>query len=64
MGADNGEKMASRNADGSFGVDLNRNWGIDWANCTGAKGTVPVAALLLVLPMYTGVRQPTQNRKQ
>ncbi len=33
-------KNRSRNADGSFGVDLNRNWGIDWANCTGAKGAV------------------------
>lgn len=24
------------NSGGSFGVDLNRNWGIDWANCAGA----------------------------
>lgn len=31
-------KNRSKNSDGTFGVDLNRNWGIDWANCTGAKG--------------------------
>lgn len=28
------------NASNTFGVDLNRNWGIDWANCTGAQGSV------------------------
>ena len=33
-------KNRSNNGDGSFGVDLNRNWGIDWANCTGALGSV------------------------
>ena len=33
-------KNRKNNGNGSFGVDLNRNWGIDWANCTGAKGAV------------------------
>ena len=27
------------NSDGTYGVDLNRNWGIDWANCTGATSS-------------------------
>ena len=26
-------KNRRANAGGSFGVDLNRNWGVDWANC-------------------------------
>jgi carboxypeptidase T len=25
------------NSGGSFGVDLNRNWSVDWANCAGAS---------------------------
>jgi len=29
-------KNRRANAGGSFGVDLNRNWSVDWANCTGA----------------------------
>lgn len=33
-------KNRRNNGNGSYGVDLNRNWGIDWANCTGAKGAV------------------------
>ncbi|MEO6490950.1 MAG: M14 family metallopeptidase, partial [Ferruginibacter sp.] len=27
------------NTGGSYGVDLNRNWGIDWANCVGATSS-------------------------
>lgn len=29
-------KNRRNNGDGTFGVDLNRNWGIDWGNCSGA----------------------------
>lgn len=32
-------KNRRNNGDGSFGVDLNRNWGIDWANCSGANAS-------------------------
>ncbi|HEX4956915.1 MAG TPA: M14 family zinc carboxypeptidase [Lacibacter sp.] len=28
-----------RNNGGSFGVDLNRNYGVDWANCAGATAS-------------------------
>lgn len=28
-----------RNNGGSFGVDLNRNWGVDWGNCSGASAS-------------------------
>jgi carboxypeptidase T len=27
-------KNRRNNGDGTFGVDLNRNWGVDWANCS------------------------------
>lgn len=27
-----------KNNVGSYGIDLNRNWNVDWANCTGAVG--------------------------
>jgi carboxypeptidase T len=33
-------KNRKNNGNGTFGVDLNRNWGIDWANCNGALGSV------------------------
>lgn len=32
-------KNRRNNGDGTFGVDLNRNWGIDWANCSGASAS-------------------------
>jgi carboxypeptidase T len=32
-------KNRRNNGDGTFGVDLNRNWGIDWANCSGASSS-------------------------
>jgi carboxypeptidase T len=31
-------KNRKNNGDGSYGVDLNRNWSADWANCSGAIG--------------------------
>src|SRR6185436_6115168 len=27
-------KNRKNNGDGTFGVDLNRNWGVDWGNCS------------------------------
>jgi len=32
-------KNRRNNGDGTFGVDLNRNWSEDWANCTGATSS-------------------------
>ena len=32
-------KNRRNNGDGTFGVDLNRNWGVDWANCSGASAS-------------------------
>lgn len=32
-------KNRRRNADGTFGVDLNRNWGYRWGCCGGSSGT-------------------------
>ncbi|MCC6689677.1 MAG: immune inhibitor A [Saprospiraceae bacterium] len=29
-------KNRRNNGGGTFGVDLNRNWGVDWSNCAGA----------------------------
>jgi carboxypeptidase T len=32
-------KNRRNNGDGTFGVDLNRNWDIDWGNCAGASSS-------------------------
>jgi murein tripeptide amidase MpaA len=32
-------KNRRNNGDGTFGVDLNRNWSTDWANCSGASSS-------------------------
>ena len=32
-------KNRRNNGDGTFGVDLNRNWSVDWANCAGASAS-------------------------
>lgn len=32
-------KNRRNNGDGTFGVDLNRNWSFDWANCSGASSS-------------------------
>lgn len=31
-------KNRRNNGNGTYGVDLNRNWSIDWGNCSGAQG--------------------------
>ena len=45
-------KNRRSNAGGSFGVDLNRNWGVDWGNC----GT-PISGP----PASCGTNDPTQE---
>lgn len=37
-GAGGAWRKNRKNNGGSYGVDLNRNWNVDWANCTGAVG--------------------------
>ncbi len=32
-------KNRRNNGDGTFGVDLNRNWSFDWGNCSGASSS-------------------------
>jgi carboxypeptidase T len=32
-------KQIATSGGGQYGVDLNRNWGIDWGNCTGASSS-------------------------
>lgn len=32
-------KNRKPNGDGTFGVDLNRNYGVDWSNCSGASAS-------------------------
>lgn len=38
IGGGQWRKNKSVNGGGIYGVDLNRNWSINWANCTGAIG--------------------------
>lgn len=47
-------KNRSVNTGGSFGVDLNRNWGIDWANCTGAIGASSCGSATASSDVYWG----------
>jgi carboxypeptidase T len=46
------------NGSGQFGVDLNRNWGIDFANCTGALGgTSNCGSSIISSAVYWGPSQ-------
>ncbi len=45
------------NGDGSYGVDLNRNWPVDWANCTGAIGAVNCGSATGSSDVYWGASQ-------
>ncbi|MFN8295352.1 MAG: M14 family zinc carboxypeptidase [Chitinophagales bacterium] len=47
-------KNRKNNGDGTYGVDLNRNWGIDWANCSGAIGSANCGSALGSSEVYWG----------
>lgn len=45
------------NGSGQFGVDLNRNWGVNFANCTGAVGAASCGSLTTSSDVYWGPSQ-------
>ena len=45
------------NGSGQFGVDLNRNWGVNWANCTGAIGASSCGSATTSSDTYWGPSQ-------
>ena len=60
-------KNRRNNGNGTFGVDLNRNWGIDWANCSGAIGAANCGSSSGSSDVYWGTaafsEPETQNLK-
>lgn len=51
-------KNRRNNGSGQYGVDLNRNWGIDFANCTGALGgTSNCGSSIISSAVYWGPSQ-------
>lgn len=58
-------KNRRNNGSGSYGVDLNRNWPVDWANCAGAIGSANCGSSTTTSDVYWGpssVSEPeTQN---
>ncbi len=47
-------KNRRNNGSGQYGVDLNRNWGVDWANCTGAIGASNCGSSIISSQVYWG----------
>lgn len=47
-------KNRRNNGSGQFGVDLNRNWGVNWANCTGAVGAASCGSSTTSSDVYWG----------
>ncbi len=45
------------NGSGQFGVDLNRNWGVNFANCTGAVGAASCGSSTTSSDVYWGPSQ-------
>jgi carboxypeptidase T len=50
-------KNRKNNGDGSYGADLNRNWPVDWGNCTGAIGAVNCGSSTGSSEVYWGASQ-------
>lgn len=50
-------KNRRNNGSGQYGVDLNRNWGVDWANCTGATGAASCGSSSTSSDVYWGPSQ-------
>ncbi len=47
-------KNRRNNGSGQYGVDLNRNWGVDWANCTGAIGASNCGSSIISSQVFWG----------
>lgn len=45
------------NGSSQYGVDLNRNWGVNWANCTGAIGASSCGSSTTSSDVYWGPSQ-------
>lgn len=50
--------------DDDKGVDLNRNWGVDWANCTGAVGASNCGSSTVTADTYWGTAQYSEPETQ
>ena len=57
------KKKKKKNFGANYGVDLNRNWGVRWADCAGAMGALPVVDLIRQTETYPP-RRHFQNPKQ
>lgn len=47
-------KNRRNNGSGQYGVDLNRNWGVNWSNCTGAVGAASCGSNSTSSDVYWG----------